>query len=188
MEENRESDISKAYSRFISELSGDHRLHITDELISLNQFEDKLQKIDHKPIGLWYGQNDSWISWCQSQMPHWLGLYIYEILPCEDQLYQIKNEEDFVKFEEDYKADLEGLPKEFLDIKSIFSTRWMNYKKLSENYSGIEIIPYQYSLRHSSFWYYGWDCASGCIFKKSGIKELRFLAQFDPERQEFVKI
>ena len=43
----------------------------------------------------------------------------------------------------------------------------LDFLKVMDEYDGIIIAPYQYSCRlmnSSTAWYYGWDCASGCIW------------------------
>lgn len=41
---------------------------------------------------------------------------------------------------------------------------------VAKDYDGIEIAPYQESLRYDLEWYYGWDVASGCIWNFEGIR------------------
>lgn len=45
---------------------------------------------------------------------------------------------------------------------------------IGARYDGIVITPYVWSMRldRSAFWYYGWDCASGCIWNASAVAEL----------------
>jgi hypothetical protein len=40
----------------------------------------------------------------------------------------------------------------------------IDWGRVAEQYHGIVIAPYQWSLRLDLMWYYGWDCASGCIW------------------------
>lgn len=183
-------EVIEAYDRFFkNHINPDkmHRLHVSSNLLSLDDFVDHPQKVDSKPMGLWYAHNDSWFDWCKSEMPHWLQPYIYEIVLHTDTIYQISNVNQLKKFEKDY--DGTEIFNQQLGIDSkLLMRHWIDYVKLAENYGGIEIIPYLYSHRFQSMWYYGWDCASGCVFKKSSIKEIRFLAEFDPKKKDFVKI
>lgn len=39
-------------------------------------------------------------------------------------------------------------------------------------YQGIVITPYQWSLRHKLTWYYGWDCASACVWDLSAVESV----------------
>lgn len=53
---------------------------------------------------------------------------------------------------------------------SVTAFDWID---VASRYSGIEIAPYQWKRRihPSTFWYYTWDCASGCIWDLSAIKK-----------------
>jgi hypothetical protein len=51
----------------------------------------------------------------------------------------------------------------------------IDWARVAEEYQGIIIAPYCWQRRldgpaHS--WYYGWDCASGCIWDAEAIAEL----------------
>ena len=51
----------------------------------------------------------------------------------------------------------------------------IDWPTIAVHYAGVVIAPYNWEHRLSldSFWYYGWDCASGCIWDLSvlGAKE-----------------
>ena len=46
---------------------------------------------------------------------------------------------------------------------------YIEWKPVMERYQGLVIAPYQWGCRLDplTFWYYGWDCASGCIWGMS---------------------
>ena len=46
---------------------------------------------------------------------------------------------------------------------------WINWPRVAEQYDGIIIAPYQWCRRNTS-WYYGWDCASGCVWHLQGVR------------------
>lgn len=50
----------------------------------------------------------------------------------------------------------------------------IDWEKVASNYAGIIISPYSYKYRLEIdyMWYYGWDCASGCIWELSALSEL----------------
>jgi len=53
--------------------------------------------------------------------------------------------------------------------------RWsiyIDWGRVAEDYSGIEIAPYLYEARMKHMWYYGWDVASGCIWGKGVVKNI----------------
>ena len=56
-------------------------------------------------------------------------------------------------------------------------THEIDWKKVKSKYQGIIIAPYQWSCRLNldSNWYYGWDCASGCIWDLDCIKDFKLI-------------
>lgn len=55
--------------------------------------------------------------------------------------------------------------------------RWpIDWRAVAEKYDGIIIAPYQWSRRMSCDWYYGWDCASGCIWNLGAIASVELEA------------
>ena len=52
-----------------------------------------------------------------------------------------------------------------------FRDRYIDWPAVATDYPGLIIAPYQWSCRMSEFtrWYYGWDCASGCIWNADAI-------------------
>lgn len=61
-----------------------------------------------------------------------------------------------------------GLPGLAYDIPDGWRIDW---PRLAREYDGIIIAPYQWRRRNnlSTFWYAGWDCASGCIWNLDAI-------------------
>ena len=116
-----------------------------------------------KPKGLWYAIGNEWIDWVRSEMPHWEGDYIYKLDLNSTKILFLETYDDIEKFTRKYKIDIDYSGVDVFDI---------NWKEVSENYSGIEISPYQSSVRHKMLWYNGWDVASGCIWKKDGIESI----------------
>lgn len=57
----------------------------------------------------------------------------------------------------------------------------VDWPALAERYDGIVIAPYQWQARldDDCFWYYSWDCASGCIWNLDAIGALTVLTR-DP--------
>ena len=46
----------------------------------------------------------------------------------------------------------------------------IDWRRVAAMWDGIIIAPYCWTQRLSLSWYYGWDCASGCIWGLSAIK------------------
>lgn len=163
-----------------SELKG-KRIHMSDsEEIHFNSVTQEISlenpaSIIGKPSGLWYGFGTSWLDWCNLEMPGWVCDYYYEIVLDQSKILTISSIEQFDQFE-----------REFLSLSEITDNRFalrlgkINWVKVSKLYSGIEIVPYLYERRLESMWYYGWDCASGCVWHSDAviaIKKLNFTRQ-----------
>lgn len=198
---NREGDIHEAAKRFVARyIRGrkPRRLHTTRAKLSLADIFEQPQATDHKPRGIWYGIADSWIDWCIGEHFGGIHQYIYEVVVDEDKILKIDNISDFERFEDEHNdipewrkelREAEGFSAFDFHLPRMFSRRFdsMNYRKVAENFGGIEISPYQWDKRLESMWYYGWDCASGCIWKPDTIKNLRLFAYYDHEKDEFIK-
>lgn len=126
-----------------------------------------------KPRGLWFeveGDQD-WKEWATAEeFVDISAQYHYRIIPSlGTKLLHIQSVAELDEFHEEFKSPerlYPGSPDEYID--------WV---KVSESWDGIIIAPYQWSRRLSSdpcsHWYYGWDCASGCLWNpKSTTAEL----------------
>jgi hypothetical protein len=53
----------------------------------------------------------------------------------------------------------------------------INWHRVATIYDGLIITPYQWSLRLADrfSWYYGWDCASGCIWRTRSILDVKLI-------------
>jgi len=124
--------------------------------------QEENHNVIDKPSGLWYAVGTEWIEWIESEMPHWMGKTFYKI--------EISNK--VLKI--DTAKKFEELMKKYGEVRRIPGLKYsrkhnlyINWKKVAEDYSGIEIAPYRWHYRHEYMWYYGWDVASGCIWKKA---------------------
>ena len=77
----------------------------------------------------------------------------------------IRNYGDLLEFEKEYLVH----PKEYYGFKMI------DWVRVANDYSGIEISPYLYEARMKHMWYYGWDVASGCIWGSGVIRKFKRL-------------
>ena len=118
-----------------------------------------------KPQGLWYADGYSWVDWMLGEMPEWAEdvKYVYE-LRLSPSVLRITSQKELLEFSARYKVR---------DSRYSFSQE-VEWEEVAEEFSGIEIVPYQYGLRLSQevFWYYGWDVASGCIWHPDGLEEM----------------
>ena len=137
------------------------RLHSSKKPIKRIKDTER-QAIEFKPVGLWYGINFEWRTFCNREFSDGLGKYNYEIILDMTNILKISNFEELCKFENKYG-------KEKYKWSLIDNIDWI---KVSKTYDGIEIQPYIWEARLIKLWYYGWDVASGCIWNKKAIKKI----------------
>lgn len=127
----------------------------------LINFKDQSeQDIDHKPNGLWYAIGSEWIDWVRSEMPEWEYDNVFSLELNDSQIKKISTFEELMDFNEQYKKNYHGFA-------------MIDWRKVSKDYSGIEIAPYIWKARRKLNWYYTWDVASGCIWNRNGIKSIK---------------
>jgi len=141
------------------------RTHNTNKVtINLKQEYKQSNPTAIKPKGLWYGINDGWSKWCNSEMPHWIRKKHYTVILKDNiKLLVLNTESDIMEFHKKY----------VVKKKEIITC--IDWEKVAREYDGIEIRSYdRYNnvLRFDieMLWYYGWDCSSGCIWNLDKIK------------------
>ena len=133
------------------------------------------QKIGNKPEGLWYecqdGSSETWKEFCEFGLTAGYSKYdsTYNVVLNDYEILFIPDEYHFEKFYKMYSVPHPADP----DGKKGYDKQ-IDWPRVAKDYAGIEICPYLSSKRNDddSFWYYGWDVASGCIWDASGVKEL----------------
>lgn len=118
-----------------------------------------------KPGGLWLSDESDygWKQWCESAEFR-LDYFAYKTdfeIDLKD-VVVLDTDEKFIKFNEEFSHPyIAG----FRDIKRI------EWRSISDRYKGVVISPYRWSLRLElgMSWYYGWDCASACIWDLSAV-------------------
>jgi hypothetical protein len=120
-----------------------------------------------KPAGFWVSAkgDDDWASWCRSsEYCDTQSQYAYTIALTGQGVLFVEGEKQLDAFHEKYS---------FVDrMFSSYNRKSINWKKVCKDYDGIVIAPYVWSRRLTSMgtvsdWYYGWDCASGVIWRPS---------------------
>jgi hypothetical protein len=151
------NEVSDEMYEIISDKYNNKRIIITkNDNISFKNINS--QESGPKPLGLWYGIGTSWIDWVKEEMPQWDYNNVFEILIDESKILKITDFNELMEFTNEY-----------LDNNEILSNYYINWNEVSKKYSGIEISPYIWEGRMKFLWYYGWDVASGCIWKKDAI-------------------
>lgn len=118
-----------------------------------------------KPKGLWLSVDgeDDWAAWCESEkfgigsIRHRVELASgANILRCSDAL-------DVRCLTERYSIDIPG--------SYSWRHRAVDWHRIAREYQGIIIAPYVWTCRleMDTNWYYGWDCASGCIWDAAAV-------------------
>ena len=116
-----------------------------------------------KPSGFWITDDSEncWRSWCMSERFSLESLtHKHEIVLDESNILILRCPYDLDDFSRDFGT-----------------SHWcIDWPKVAARYDGLIITPYQWERRMDHDWYYGWDCASGCIWKANAIKDIRLVA------------
>ena len=127
------------------------------------------ERLAIKPCGVWFSVEgeDDWMRWCCSEGFR-LGALTFgtEIVLKDDaNVLWIRTVEELDAFTREYRsreATVMGLRSD-----------WIDWERVIAKYDGIIIPTYLWERRMSAMWYYGWDCASGCVWNTAAIKFYR---------------
>jgi hypothetical protein len=148
-------------------------IHYATEPVSLNPI-CYIQQVEMKPKGLWFSveglpDDTNWVDWCtDNEFRQDTLKYKHEIKLKEgSNVLWLNSISHIAEFNKRYFE---------LECGMINSIDWV---KVSYDYAGIIIAPYVWECRFepSCFWYYGWDCASGCIWDLDQIESFELLKQ-----------
>lgn len=122
-----------------------------------------------KPVGLWVSVQgaDDWEAWCRAEDFDIEKLtYVTEIVPGPSaNILRIDNPDDLRRLTVKYpQAD----PPRLAGFGPV-----PDWERIAADFDGIVIAPYQWRERLNLHWYYGWDCASGCIWNLAAIQTPR---------------
>ena len=159
---------------------GGRRLHYARDEVELDRGRKYEQKDVMKPNGLWYSVEgeDDWPMFCRYEEWNDDGLRaVHEVILELGKVLRITTGAELVRFHRDYSAvmpDWRG--------PSDYSRPGIDWFRVSREYAGIEIAPYQWEHRLTGMmWYYGWDCASGCIWDLEVLQDFRRLSDVGEE-------
>lgn len=152
------------------------RVHFTDHAIE--KLRDFVPSNDtFKPHGLWYsveGNGDGWSDWCKAENFKDTNAQVqHELAVVLDSILVLSSPIDILAFTEQYARCVPTSDRRY-------GIEWAH---VAQNHAGIEIAPYQWSLRLSmeTPWYYSWDCASGCIWQPTTcVKIVRTRKEVNP--------
>ncbi len=126
---------------------------------------------DHfKPRGLWVSvetddDDDTWRAWCESEGFHLEALAhqaVIELVPAAN-VRHLATALEVQRFSREFRAS-----NPLTDLHAI------DWPRVQRTYGGLIIAPYQWSCRLDldCFWYYGWDCASACLWDLTQIESV----------------
>lgn len=127
---------------------------------------------DMKPEGLWvsvlgeYG----WKDWCESgsfRLENLAHVHAVTLSPTA-RILHLSGARDIDAFTESYAE-------EHPVVSKFYCVNWARVE--ADGYHGIVISPYCWERRldGNSRWYYGWDCASGCIWNADAIESVTLM-------------
>lgn len=153
-------------------------MHYVKEPIGLLKSFDlnTLEEFSLKPKGFWISIEDgcSWKDWCEGE--HFqleCFAYAYKVsLSKNANLLHLKTAQEVIDFGKKYR-----LKNAILERFSKTHNSYMDWQRVGNEYQGLIIAPYQWDcrLRTDSFWYYGWDCSSGCIWDVDAIAKIELV-------------
>jgi len=136
------------------------------DLYARKQIDYERKLFAYKPEGLWLSVDgeDDWKTWARENRFRLENMrYRYRITLDDDPcVLHLTSPSGLHEFEKVFGAE-----------DGITSFPAIDWQKVAELYSGIIIAPYQWRCRMNMMWYYGWDCASGCIWDVSVIKSFK---------------
>lgn len=141
-------------------------------LVSVEQTREPAMK----PQGFWVSDEsgeDGWRAWCQAESFHLDRLTVATriTLRPDHRVCWLATAWDIRRLTDAYGAWPAYLDEQPWTIKQGYAIDWA---RVAHDYQGVLITPYQWSLRLDPkvYWYYGWDCASGCIWDISAIAQM----------------
>lgn len=158
-------------------------LHYHQEPVELDRSRVYEQDRNHwragKPHGLWVSVQgeDDWEAWCQGEewdLASLAHVHRVTLRPSSDVLWLSTAEKlDAFHAEWSYEDDFERR----MAVNSPLSeeyrrSHWpVDWAKVAQRWDGVMFAPYLWSRRLGGpFWYYGVDCASGCIWNLDAIE------------------
>ena len=142
-----------------------------------------------KPNGFWFDVSGGWKRWCEAaefRLDTFRYRHSVTILDRSKLLF-LRNADSIDAFTSEYGQNLSGRiqffqnPEErnafaqnygcdlFSEIQKQFSN-YIMWENVAEKYGGIIIAPYSIERSRTYLWYYGWNCAGGCVWDTSILR------------------
>ncbi len=143
-------------------------IHYSNAL--LGEVESVEQQADPtcKPSGLWVSDDDcedNWRAWCEAEdyhVGHLRWRHRVNLRP-DAKIVRLSSANEIDAFTKKYHRP------PWIGASSYF----IDWDAVADDFAGIIITPYVWARRlEGAAWYYGWDCASGCIWDASAIASM----------------
>jgi hypothetical protein len=139
-----------------------------------------------KPEGLWLsveGDGDGWSDWCKSERFHLDDLAVAHQIELADDavILRLSSPDEIDLFTVTYSMSPERCY--WLTAPERIGY-YIDWRRVATEYQGIIIAPYVWERRLTlhTHWYYGWDCASGCIWDSAAVRSVEVLAECEMTR------
>lgn len=151
--------------------------HFSSKPIDVVVSKEQEERQYFKPDGLWVSVDgpDDWPSWCKAEEFGNIESKIrYRVNLNDNCNVLILSTAEQIK---DFNKKYSFTPQPFRGFTG--KIRYINWEKVTNDYQGIIIAPYCWSLRMDPdfHWYYGWDCASGCIWGAGAVKSIELIRE-----------
>ncbi len=142
-----------------------------------------------KPNGFWFDVDEDWKRWCESTQfrPETLRYRHAVTVTDSSRILFLRRARDIDAFTRRYARNLSGNIQllQSADANSAFArdygrdlfaeiqrqfSDYIMWGEVAEKYSGVIVAPYSRSRSQTYLWYYGWNCASGCVWDTSVIR------------------
>lgn len=144
-------------------------LHYTDKPFDFDpKREYEVARQNYKPCGLWVSVEGAadWKDWCEGERFNLESLkHAAEVVlrPNHD-IFIINTGPLLQAFHDRFKSPIYPGSQSFQ----------IDWTRVKQSCGGVIIAPYRYEFRleMGMLWYYGWDCASGCIWNLSTVERV----------------
>lgn len=158
--------------------------NMPNQRIVMSKYKEKpivpttIFKVANKPVGgLWYGFGNSWLNFINDDYQSGIKDYIYEIKINPSKILIIDSKIKHQNFCNEYCK------------KDILMNYVIDWNKVAKDFHGIECKGdgfYPWHEEDIFNWQQNWDVESGVIWDKSALLDSKLIAEYSPEKREFV--
>ena len=154
-------------------------LHYSRAPVTAMALREQRAEAEHKPTGLWVSVEgpDDWAEWCgDSEFMDISRMMVHEVeLSPDANVLRITNAAELDAFSDRFV--------EYFEPSALWTyspmVRGVRWAEVAEEWQGIIIAPYLWERRldgpENARWYYGWDCASGCLWDPQAVAQIGVL-------------